>query len=102
MAVLRSIVCTDCSLDEHMLRVCQFRDIEFGATLVNGSPQHMRFTAQHHEHPIEMSGTAHFALSAPDALRETGVKLIEPAAYGSIGVVDGLREVVDHRVVLTV
>src|SRR5690349_1065881 len=29
------------------------QDIEFGAVLVNGSPQHIRFTAQHHEQLIE-------------------------------------------------
>ncbi|AMV45931.1 hypothetical protein ATN79_28735 [Paraburkholderia caribensis] len=60
------------------------QDIEFGAVLVGGSPQHIMFTAQHHKRFIEMPGTARFAASSLDAMREPCAKFIALAAHGSV------------------
>jgi hypothetical protein len=60
------------------------QDIEFGAVLVNGSPHHIRFTAQHHEQLVEMPGTARFAPGCLDAMREPCAEFIAPAAHGFV------------------
>lgn len=59
-------------------------DIESGTVLVDGLPEHIRFTAQHREQLIEMPGTARFALSDPDAMHELRAKFIASVAHGFV------------------
>src|SRR5690606_3674979 len=56
------------------------KDVEFGAMLVDGTPQQVRLTAQRHEHLVQMPGRARLAARGFGAMRKARAELVAPAS----------------------
>ena len=55
------------------------KDIELGAMLIDGAPQQVWFSAQRHEHLIEMPSRAPLSARSLEAMREVRAKFVAPA-----------------------
>ena len=69
-----------CSLVATFLK----QDVEFGAALINRTPQQVWFAAQRYEHLIEAPGRAWFAAAGFHAMRKARAKLTTPVANRSV------------------
>jgi len=55
------------------------QNVEFGAMLIDGTPQQMGFPAQRHEHFVQMPGRSRLAAGTLGAMRKARAELVAPA-----------------------